>query len=103
MACLSNFPTYSFSSLCLIFFKIRGLTSLSDECLFIRWHECRKDFNLAVKCRHFGKKRKCFNRNVYFSNAASKKSCGPSRYVKCGFCSDYYIKGFSGSLFFEEN
>ena len=30
--------------------------------------ECRRAFNLSVKCRHFGKKRKCVGRNIYFSD-----------------------------------
>ena len=56
--------------------------------------ECRKEFLLVLKCHHFGKKRKLGSRNVYFSNSATSSSrSGPSKYVKCGYCSDYYVKG----------
>ena len=65
-------------------------------CMLRSCDVCRRDSVLAIKCRHFGKKMKASGRNVYFSNSASKNISGPSRYVKCGYCSDYYIRGFSG-------
>ena len=61
-------------------------------------NECRHEFSLSIKCRHFGKtNNKCQHRNIYFSNYSSKEYCGPSKYVKCGYCSDFYVKGFSGN------
>ena len=51
---------------------------------------CKNDFEL---CLRFGKKRKLSDdrrvTNYYFSNNTQK--C----YVKCGFCSDFYIEGSS--------
>ena len=68
-------------------------------CTLRNCDECRRAFNLSIKCRHFGKKRKCVGRNVYFSDVVvcNKASGGGSSYVKCGLCSDYYVRGFSGS------
>ena len=61
-------------------------------------NECRHEFSLSIKCRHFGKtNNKRQHRNIYFSNYSSKEYCGPSKYVKCGYCSDFYVKGFSGN------
>ena len=66
-------------------------------CTLRNCDECRKDFGLSFKCRHFGKKRRCIVRNVYFSNSSLRDSSGPSRYVKCGYCSDFYIMDFPGN------
>ena len=58
--------------------------------------ECRNNFSLCIKCSHFGKKRRRFeDKRVFFSNNVS--SSGPSKYVKCGYCSDFYIRGMSNS------
>ena len=50
---------------------------------------------LALKCKHFGRKKKSLHTmgKYYFSNSTilSKKA-----YVKCGYCSDYYLKGGGG-------
>ena len=64
-------------------------------CTLRNCDECRWDFSLTLKCKHFGKKGKV-TRNVYYSNKAANVSSGPSKYVKCGYCSDYYMRGFSG-------
>ena len=64
-------------------------------CTLRNCDKCRQDFSLTVKCKHFGKKRKVIQ-NVYYSNKAAKVSSGPSKYVKCSYCSDYYMRGFSG-------
>ena len=68
-------------------------------CTLRNCDKCRRAFSLSVKCRQFGKKRKCVGRNVYFSDVViCNEACGGgSSYVKCGFCSDYYVRGFSGS------
>ena len=34
---------------------------------------------------------------MFFSNKVSSLSSGPSKYVKCGYCSDFYIRGVSNS------
>ena len=71
-------------------------------CSFLRTlrtcNKCRHEFSLSIKCHHFGKtNNKRQHRNIYFSNYSSKEYCGPSKYVKCGYCSDFYVKGFSGN------
>ena len=71
-------------------------------CLFFHMlrtcNEYRHEFSLSIKCCHFGKtNNKRQHRNIYFSNYSSKEYCGPSKYVKCGYCSDFYVKGFSGN------
>ena len=56
--------------------------------------ECRNNFSLCIKCSHFGKKRRRFeDKQVFFSNNVS--SSRPSKYVKCGYCSDFYLRGMS--------
>ena len=76
--------------------KLKGEFKSYCEFLHALWScdEYRKDIVLTMKCSHFGKKRRTFGRNVYFSNSALRNS-GPSKYVKCGYCSDYFVKGFS--------
>ena len=59
-------------------------------------NKCRNNFSLCIKCSHFGKKRRRLeNKQVFFSNNVS--SSGPSKYVKCGYCSDFYLQGLSNS------
>ena len=54
-------------------------------------NECRNNFSLCIKCSHFGKKqRRLEDKQVFFSNNVS--SSGPSKYVKCGYCSDFYLR-----------
>ena len=66
-------------------------------CTLLNCDDCRRDFSLVLKCRHFGRKKR-IDRNVFFSNEALQmQDHGPSKYVKCGYCSDFYIKGFSGN------
>ena len=83
--------------------KLRGEYKSYCEflCTLRNCDKCRRVFNLSVKCRHFGKKRKCVGRNVYFSDVVlcNNKAWGggSSSYVKCSFCSDYYVRGFSRS------
>ena len=56
--------------------------------------ECRNNVSLCIKCSHFGKKQRKFeDKRVFFSNNVS--SSGPSKYVKCGYCSDFYLRGMS--------
>ena len=51
-------------------------------------------FSLCIKCSHLGKKRRRLEeKQVFFSNNVS--SSGPSKYVKCGYCSDFYLRGMS--------
>ena len=59
--------------------------------------ECRNNFSLCIKCAHFGNKQRKFkDKLVFFSNNVSSSS-GPSKYVKCGYCSDFYLRGVSNS------
>ena len=60
--------------------------------------ECRNNFSLFIKCSHFGTKRmRLEDKRVFFSNNVSSLSSGPSKYVNCGYCSDFYIRGVSNS------
>ena len=60
--------------------------------------ECRNNFSLSIKCPHFGTKQRRFeDKQVFFSNNVSPLSSGPSKYIKCGYCSDFYIWGVSNS------
>ena len=53
--------------------------------------ECRNNFSLCIKCSHFGKRqRRSEDKRVFFSN--NVPSSGPSKYVKCGYCSDFYLR-----------
>ena len=57
---------------------------------------CRDDFELSIKCKHFGKKKKTLSISMgryYFLNDTPMSKCG---YVKCGYCSEYYLKGCQG-------
>ena len=68
---------------------------------------CIKNFELNLKCEHFGKEAKMFSkkkaiddertliRRVYSSVNNIKRE-----YVKCGFCSDFYLKGNSLHSYF---
>ena len=60
--------------------------------------ECRNKFSLSIKCSHFGNKQRRFeDKRVFFSNNMSSLSSGPSKYIKCGYCSDFYIRDVSNS------
>ena len=56
---------------------------------------CRKDFSLVLKCKHFGKKKKSLHTmgKYFFSNSTPLSKRG---FVKCGYCSDYQLKGGGG-------
>ena len=48
------------------------------------------------KCNHFGKKKKDNSRkNVFFSN--NDAGGANNLYVKCGYCSDFYLRGCANS------
>ena len=81
--------------------KLRGeYESYCDFlCTLLNCDDCRRDFSLSVKCRHFGKKKRRIE-NVFFSNDSLRQTSsngGVRKYVKCGYCSDFYFKGFTGS------
>ena len=57
---------------------------------------CRKDFSLSIKCDHFGKKKKDNgHKNVFFLN--NDVGGANNLYVKCGYCSDFYLRGCANS------
>ena len=68
--------------------KLKGehVSYCSFLCTLLNCDDCRQDFSLSLRCRHFGKKK----RVIQFNH-------GTSKYVKCGYCSEFYIKGFSGN------
>ena len=59
--------------------------------------KCSNNFSLCIKYSHFGNKQRRFkDKQVFFSNNVSSSS-GPSKYIKCGYCSDFYLWGVSNS------
>ena len=61
---------------------------------------CVKNFKLNLKCRHFGIKKKATvddngEENVLIGRVYSVGAQRKQEYVKCGFCSDFYLKGNS--------
>ena len=83
--------------------KSRKLNGVYETyCVFLRTlrncDDCRTDFSLSLKCSHFGKKRKKLKggNRVFFSNT-SNSYCGPSKFVKCGCCSEFYVRKVSNN------
>ena len=60
--------------------------------------DCRRDFSLCLKCTHFGKKRRKLesSNRVFFSNNSSS-TFRASKYVKCRYCSEFYVKRVSNN------
>ena len=61
---------------------------------------CVKNFELNLKCKHFGNnvKEKAMvvdKENVLIKCIYSVGTHGKREYVKCGFCSNFYLKGNS--------
>ena len=82
--------------------KLKGehASYCSFLCTLLNCDDCRQDFSLSLRCRHFGKKKRAVqSNNVFFSNndSSARLNHGASKYVKCGYCSEFYIKGFSGN------
>ena len=69
---------------------------------------CTRDFELTLKCKHFGKSikgtrnRSKDDEEVLIGSNFSDTS--QQKYVKCGFCSGFYLKGsISHSCFLRES
>ena len=61
---------------------------------------CIKNFELNLKCKHFGKKPKNYvkkeeNDEDVLTGRVYSGDSGRREYVKCDFCSDFYLKGNS--------
>ena len=63
---------------------------------------CIKNFELNLKYKHFGKEAKMFSKKKAIDDEGTLIGCVYSsvnnvkrEYVKCGFCSDFYLKGNS--------
>ena len=58
---------------------------------------CLNNFELSLKCRHYGKRKRNERSIVNDQSLIGKKHSfgnrGNKQYVKCGFCSDFYLKG----------
>ena len=61
---------------------------------------CLEEFSLSTKCKHFGKKRRRVQNEKKDEDEfiGAKYSCSSndleqSQYVKCGFSSDFYLRG----------
>ena len=88
---------------CFELHKIRELNGLyGNYCDFLHTlrncDDCRRDFSLCLKCAHFGKKRRKLEsgNRIFFSNNSSS-TFGPSKYVKCRYCSEFYVKRVSNN------
>ena len=63
---------------------------------------CIKNFELNLKCKHFGKEAKMFLKKKAIDDGGtligrvySSVNNVKREYVKCGLCSDFYLKGNS--------
>ena len=68
--------------------KLKGehISYCSFLCTLLNCDDCRQDFSLSLRCRHFGKKKRVIQSNNFFfsNNDSARLNHGTSKYVKCG-------------------